>query len=120
MKVIIRKCNNNSLWHSNFIGQVVEVISMTNSHYHIYSSFGILQVSILDCDVVLSVNHFEDRRYVKVESKPPLGLVPANIVYKQRMKDLLKAIERYIEADVTVPDEWIKELSELSILVEEL
>ena len=45
--------------------------------------------------------------------KPPLGLKPKWIHDEGRRKDILDAIERYSEANMPIPIEWVKELREL-------
>ena len=45
--------------------------------------------------------------------KPPVGLMPRSIWVGKRIKDIQAAIARYAKADLTVPDEWFLELSEL-------
>ncbi|WP_157645659.1 hypothetical protein [Burkholderia ubonensis] len=44
-------------------------------------------------------------------AKPPLGLVPKYIHDERRMKEILGAIERYSDAGLPVPVEWVQELS---------
>ncbi|WP_156438063.1 hypothetical protein [Burkholderia sp. BDU5] len=44
-------------------------------------------------------------------AKPPLGLVPKYIHDERRMKEILGAIERYSDASLPVPAEWVQELS---------
>jgi hypothetical protein len=46
-------------------------------------------------------------------SKPPLGLRPRFIVAKLRIQEILEAMQRYVEADKAIPDEWRTELIEL-------
>lgn len=43
----------------------------------------------------------------------PIGLEPKEIWLKTRKKDILEAIDRYVEANISVPAQWIKELREL-------
>ncbi|MBR8344215.1 hypothetical protein [Burkholderia ambifaria] len=45
--------------------------------------------------------------------KPPLGLVPKYIHDERRMKDILGALERYSDASLPVPTEWVQELSSI-------
>ena len=44
--------------------------------------------------------------------KPPIGIEPRNIWEKKRIKALKAAIKRYVDADMEVPIEWVKELNE--------
>ena len=46
--------------------------------------------------------------------KPPLGLKPRWIHEQQRRQEIISAMERYSNADVPIPMEWIEELKELS------
>jgi hypothetical protein len=49
----------------------------------------------------LNSNHVE---------RPPLGLIPARFAYiEDRLKDIDEAMDRYIEADMDVPNSWIVE-----------
>ena len=43
----------------------------------------------------------------------PIGLESKEIWLKTRKKDVLEAIDRYVEANISVPAQWIKELREL-------
>jgi len=45
--------------------------------------------------------------------EPPLGIMPRHIWIKERLDELESAIQRYIEADKSVPIEWIMEYNEL-------
>lgn len=49
--------------------------------------------------------------------KPPLGVEPRYAFETrmrfERMKELVKAMDRYIEKDILVPEEWAQELYEL-------
>lgn len=45
--------------------------------------------------------------------KPPIGIEPRNIWEKKRIKALKAAIKRYVDADMEVPIEWVKELNEV-------
>ncbi len=42
--------------------------------------------------------------------KPPLGLVPRFVVVQRRTLDILDAMRRYVEAGMSIPVEWRKEL----------
>ncbi len=43
---------------------------------------------------------------------PPIGLMPKKIWIEQRIVDIEAAIERYKNAFVEIPQEWIDELYE--------
>jgi len=51
--------------------------------------------------------------------KPPLGLIPRKIYWKElnyhRRQDIIAAMHRYMEAKMDIPVEWCKELIDLVI-----
>ena len=47
------------------------------------------------------------------ETKPPLGLKPKWVHDMQRKIEILEAMERYCDAEVPIPKEWLRELIEL-------
>lgn len=49
--------------------------------------------------------------------KPPIGLMPRPIHELKRITDIIEAMERYSEAQMPVPKEWIEELKDLIHLV---
>jgi hypothetical protein len=44
--------------------------------------------------------------------KPPLGLRPRYIVREERVREIKEAIKRYVDAEKSVPAEWLHELNE--------
>lgn len=48
-----------------------------------------------------------------VKSKPPLGVMPKKIWELQRISDLKDAIDRYANAQINIPIEWIEEYNDL-------
>jgi len=46
-------------------------------------------------------------------TKPPLGLKPRYIVEEQRLAEINEAVVRYIDANYTIPSEWLKEREEI-------
>lgn len=44
--------------------------------------------------------------------KHPLGLEPRWIHDSKRAKDILDAIERYTDANMSIPKKWVEELKE--------
>ena len=46
-------------------------------------------------------------------SKPPIGLKPKYIHMAQRVTDIFEAMERYSEAHLPIPPEWVDELKGL-------
>lgn len=57
--------------------------------------------------------------YIPV-TKPPLGVMPREIWYRQRQKDLADAIVRYLEAGMKAPLEWIEEYNDISDRLKEI
>ena len=49
-----------------------------------------------------------------METMPPLGLKPRKIHDRDRMNEIISAIERYSEALMPIPKEWTIELRELA------
>lgn len=49
----------------------------------------------------------------KTETKPPLGLMPRYLWERKRRYEVGKAISRYVEADKSIPVEWLDEYNEL-------
>lgn len=45
--------------------------------------------------------------------KPPLGLEPRWVHDSRRADDILDAIERYTDANMSIPKTWIEELKDL-------
>lgn len=43
----------------------------------------------------------------------PIGLESKDIWLKKRKKDIIEAIDRYVESNMDIPAQWIKELREL-------
>lgn len=51
---------------------------------------------------------------------PPLGIMPQYLYIEKRMKDIMKATERYMIINQQVPDAWIIEYSQLAKQYKEL
>lgn len=47
------------------------------------------------------------------EEKPPLGLMPRAIFERQRCRDIIAAMNRYLEEGKPVPPDWLEELNEI-------
>jgi hypothetical protein len=45
----------------------------------------------------------------KENSRPPLGLMPHSVFLLRRLEEIFQAIERYYEASMQIPIEWIYE-----------
>lgn len=45
--------------------------------------------------------------------KPPIGLKPRNIHDSERIDEILCAIERYTDANMSIPKSWVVELRDL-------
>ena len=46
-------------------------------------------------------------------TRPPLGVKPRWMHDSERAKELLDAIERYTDANMSIPKKWINELKDL-------
>lgn len=46
--------------------------------------------------------------------KPPLGVTPPYFWRRERKEELLQAIVRYGEAELKIPEEWLREFNELN------
>ena len=46
-------------------------------------------------------------------TKPPLGLMPRYVWIRLRIKEIIKAMARYHDADMKIPIGWIEELADL-------
>jgi len=46
-------------------------------------------------------------------TKPPIGVVPKYIWDERRRKQLKESITRYLDADLKVDEEWVKEYNQL-------
>lgn len=44
---------------------------------------------------------------------PPLGIMPRQIWESRRVMDILKAMDRYVEANTPIPLNWVEEYNEL-------
>ena len=57
-----------------------------------------------------TLNKFlNDKRMINNKIKPPLGLVPHSVFLLGRLEEIFQAIERYYEASMQIPIEWIEE-----------
>ena len=55
-----------------------------------------------------------DDPYFQNAVKPPLGITPREILDEERLIEITGGIQRYIEADVTIPISWMEELNEIT------
>lgn len=51
--------------------------------------------------------------------KSPVGLVPENIWLSERLFDIKKAVERYMNENFTIPLKWIEEYNDLVKKIEQ-
>ena len=49
--------------------------------------------------------------------KPPLGLAPKWVLNIRRRTEIKQAICRYLNANVNIPIDWIKEYNELNVII---
>ena len=54
-------------------------------------------------------NWLDDKRMINKQTKPPLGLMPHSVFLLRRLEEIFQAIERYYEASMQIPIEWIQE-----------
>jgi hypothetical protein len=54
-------------------------------------------------------NWLNDKRMINKQTKPPLGLMPHSVFLLRRLEEIFQAIERYYEASMQIPIEWIQE-----------
>lgn len=47
------------------------------------------------------------------EKQPPLGIEPRWSHDYRRVKEILDAIERYTDANMSIPKNWVKELKDI-------
>ena len=50
-----------------------------------------------------------DAEMTNNKQKPPLGLMPHSVFLLRRLEEIFQAIERYYEASMQIPIEWIEE-----------
>lgn len=55
-----------------------------------------------------------DDPYFQNAVKPPLGITSREILDEERLIEITGGIQRYIEADVTIPISWMEELNEIT------
>jgi len=79
---------------------IVNNKSTNQSFNHYYSC---------DSDRQESFSHEEERND---SSKTPIGIEPHNIWKDKRKKDLVDAMKRYIDQNIEIPVEWLKELGD--------
>lgn len=46
--------------------------------------------------------------------KPPLGIMPRDMWERERQKELVEAMTRYLEVNKRIPKEWMEEYNEIS------
>lgn len=54
-----------------------------------------------------------DAPYFQNAVKPPLGITPRKILDAERLKEITAGIQRFIEADIVVPEVWFEEAFEI-------
>jgi len=48
------------------------------------------------------------------QEKPPIGLTPKRIHDSVRVGDIVRAMNRFIDAGMDIPQDWVNELSDIS------
>lgn len=79
---------------------------------------GVAFATMVDLDI-LTENDLKtlfngDDPYFQNAVKPPLGITPREILDAERLIEITGGIQRYIEADVTIPISWMEELNEIT------
>lgn len=68
--------------------------------------------NFLESKVVVTKQPVWEHLWTSLET-PPLGLRPKKIALEARLKEVLEAMLRYVQAGKSIPGEWVTELSEL-------
>jgi len=91
--------------HGYFVGEVYEVVGIT-------PGLSYPEIITPKCRTWLVDSEYE---IVSDEplKKPPLGLKPRSLHMEERLVDVKSAIQRYLDANRTIPDAWISEYNEL-------
>jgi hypothetical protein len=64
-------------------------------------------------EVTVDSQEMEEKSVDGLSNKPPIGIMPKYIWESKRRNELGDAINRYLEAALPVPSEWIEEYNEL-------
>lgn len=60
------------------------------------------------------VQHVKCRCDIEGEwKKPPIGIMPRYIFISKRIRDIVEAMNRFIEVERDIPIEWVRELNDL-------
>lgn len=51
--------------------------------------------------------------------KPPLGITPRFILDEERRNEIIDAMNRYVDRNKRIPQEWLDQLNEISERLEE-
>lgn len=73
---------------------------------------GVLFSCCLETDEKEVINYLHNKSK-KSPNKPPLGLEPRRIHDYHRVKDIVSAMNRYVEVDKVIPTEWAEELLDI-------
>lgn len=55
-----------------------------------------------------------EKKSIEATTKAPLGMRPRYIAESLRMREILVACHRYVQAGVAIPVDWLLELEELN------
>jgi hypothetical protein len=99
---------------------IFTVVSVSISGNQIAVGFGGLSLIYVDellnndkCTEVTVETLVEEKSVDGLSNKPPIGIMPKYIWESKRQRELSDAINRYLEAALPVPSEWIEEYNEL-------
>ena len=78
---------------------------------------GAAYAAMIDMDILtqndLKILFNGNDSYFQNAVKPPLGITPRKILDAERLKEIAAGIQRFIEADVLVPEVWFEEAFEI-------
>lgn len=78
---------------------------------------GAAYAAMIDMDILtqndLKILFNGNDSYFQNAVKPPLGITPRKILDAERLKETIAGIQRFIEADIVVPEVWFEEAFEI-------
>lgn len=78
---------------------------------------GAAYAAMIDMDILtqndLKILFNGNDSYFQNAVKPPLGITPRKILDAERLKEIAAGIQRFIEADILVPEVWFEEVFEI-------
>lgn len=78
---------------------------------------GAAYAAMVDMDILtendLKILFNGDDSYFQNAVKPPLGITPREILDTKRLEEITDGIQRFIKADILVPEVWFEEAFEI-------